>query len=97
MESREDGNINHEKLASDILSWIFCHLYRDIILELYRAVHRTPFLWLDDVYVTGFLAANAGNISHYGLIDVIVFVYKTESLQEMIELTKLKELGMMKA
>ena len=26
----------------------------DIIPELYRAVHRTPFLWLDDVYVMGF-------------------------------------------
>ena len=38
----------------------------DIIGHLLGAVNRTPFLWLDDVYVTGLLAAKVG---HQGRIQ----------------------------
>lgn len=36
----------------------------EIIPELYEAAKSVDFVWLDDVYVTGFLAAKAGNITH---------------------------------
>ena len=42
----------------------------DIISDLYEAASRTPFLWIDDVYVPGFLAAAVGNISHSNPQDV---------------------------
>ena len=43
----------------------------DIIRDLYAAVRRTPFLWLDDVYVTGLLAFKVGNITHSNPDDII--------------------------
>ena len=46
----------------------------DIIQDLYVAIRTTPFLWLDDVYVTGLLAAKAGNITHSNPIDIIRLV-----------------------
>ena len=42
----------------------------DIIKELLLAVASTPFLWLDDVYATGLLAAKAGNIKHLNAEDI---------------------------
>ena len=36
------------------------------VVELFQAAKRTPFPWMDDVYITGILA-KAGNISHLHL------------------------------
>ena len=49
----------------------------DIIHDLYAAARRTPFLWIDDVYVPGFLAAAAGNITHYKPDDILRHVKLT--------------------
>ena len=42
----------------------------DIIKDLLAAVSFTPFLWLDDVYVTGLLASKVGDIKHLLFQDV---------------------------
>ena len=42
----------------------------DIIRDLLTAVVSTPFLWLDDVYVTGLLAAKVGKIKHLKARDI---------------------------
>lgn len=42
----------------------------DIIKDLVAEVAGTPFLWLDDVYVTGFLAAKAGKVKHLSAKDI---------------------------
>ena len=49
----------------------------DIITELYSAASRIPFLWIDDVYVPGFLAAAVGNITHYKPQDILRLVTLT--------------------
>ena len=36
----------------------------DVVVDLYCFSFVVPFLWLDDVYVTGLLVAKAGNIKH---------------------------------
>ena len=36
----------------------------DVVVDLHRLSHVVPFLWLEDVYVTGLLVAKAGNIKH---------------------------------
>ena len=58
---------------------------RDIVQEIYNAAMGkcTPFLWLDDVYVTGILANNVGNISHSGLKGILQhIIYIHASLRE---------------
>ena len=42
----------------------------DIIKDLLAAVRFTPFLWLDDVYVTGLLASKVGYVKHLLFQDV---------------------------
>ena len=53
----------------------------DIVPEIYKAAtsNCTPFVWLDDVYVTGILAGNVGNISHSGLKLIsqhVIYIHK---------------------
>ena len=36
----------------------------DVVVELYCLTFVVPFLWLDDVYITGLLVAKSGNIKH---------------------------------
>ena len=43
----------------------------DIIKDLYAAVSRTPFLWLDEVYITGQLAAKVGNSKPKYIIQLV--------------------------
>ena len=42
----------------------------DIIEHLLGAVNQAPFLWLDDVYVTGLLAAKVGHVNHLKAEDI---------------------------
>ena len=42
----------------------------DLINELLSAVDTTSFLWLDDVYVTGLLAAKVDNVKHLIAEDI---------------------------
>ena len=42
----------------------------DLIKELLSAVDTTSFLWLDDVYVTGLLAAKVKNVKHLIAEDI---------------------------
>ena len=42
----------------------------DIIKDPLAAVSFTPFLWLDDVNVTGLLASKVGNVKHLLFQDV---------------------------
>ena len=53
----------------------------DIVPKIYKAAtsNCTPFVWLDDVYVTGILAGNVGNISHSGLKRIsqhVIYIHK---------------------
>ena len=65
----------------------FCQGYviiytSDIVPEIYNAATSicTPFVWLDDVYVTGILARNVGNIRHSGLKGIsqhVIYIHKS--------------------
>lgn len=44
-----------------------------LIPELSKAAEFTPFLWLDDVYVTGILAENVGRVTHVNLGKFVTF------------------------
>lgn len=48
-----------------------------LIPELYKAAGFTPFFWLDDVFLTGILAENAGGITHVDLMNNITFFEST--------------------
>ena len=51
----------------------------DLIKELLAAVDTTPFLWLDDVYVTGLLAGKVGNVKHLNFKDISLQVVWLEN------------------
>ena len=46
----------------------------DIIIDLLAEVNQTPFIWLDDVYVTGLLAAKVGHVNHLKANDINILV-----------------------
>lgn len=60
----------------------------DIISELYAVAKMTPFLWLDDVYVTGLLADRAGNISHRDVGIHYKHLILVKSTRQMYQLWK---------
>ena len=65
----------------------FCQGYvviysSDIVPEVYNATTSkcTPYVWLDDVYVTGILAKNVGNIRHSrlkGIRQHIIYIHNS--------------------
>ena len=55
----------------------FIILTGDIIPELYEEAKHAPFLWLDDVYVSGLLASKVGNIQHRTLTNITEMLDKT--------------------
>lgn len=47
----------------------YCHgagylMSRDVAAHLYSTSHDGRIFWIDDIYVTGFLARNTGNVTH---------------------------------
>ena len=41
---------------------------REIVPELYAASRRTPFFWIDDVYISGMLVPKVGNVQYVDLL-----------------------------
>ncbi len=41
---------------------------RDVIPEMYAASLRTPFFWIDDVFITGVLAGKVKNVEYVDLL-----------------------------
>ena len=46
----------------------------DIIIDLLAEVNQTPFIWLDDFYVTGLLATKVGHVNHLKANDINILV-----------------------
>ena len=57
----------------------------DIIKDLLSAVNKTPFLWLDDVYITGLLASKIENVKHLLFPDV-------SKVMQWLEKAKMEEI-----
>lgn len=50
----------------------YCHgagylMTRDMVSDLYNRSLYTKTFWIDDIYITGFLARNLGNVAHVPL------------------------------
>jgi hypothetical protein len=74
-----------EKYPPYCNGWIVLYS-SEVVFLLYREAQRTPYFWVDDVHVTGVLAARA-NLTHTSLIKLAL------SRKQVNQLVKSKKKG----
>ena len=74
-----------EKYPPYCNGWIVLYS-SEVVFLLYREAQRTPYFWVDDVHVTGVLAARA-NLTHTSLIKLAL------SRKQVNQLVKSKKIG----
>lgn len=65
VNDNEFKNMTHFNVS--YCNGFFVVLSSDIIKELFEASKRTPFFWIDDVYLFGLLPDKIGNVTHQSL------------------------------